>query len=334
MKMEPDNNLHILVTGNKGFIGTNLVDMLHAYYPHATIYGLDWATPISNDSLQDRYGDEDWYVEYIGNICDDLYMYNSNSDDIDFVFHLAAESHVDRSIESVTPFIETNVIGTTNIAQWCSNFNIPMINVSTDEVYGEVGIEGYPFREDTPLNPRNPYAVSKASADMMVDAIGRMNPDWDYVTTRCVNNYGEHQDSTKFIPVIIESIICGERIPLYGDGKQQRSWIHVDDHCMALVMLMKSLMIGDIKHKLYNIGTSDCYTNLHIIKLICGIIGVDPDDFIEFVDDPRGNCHDMVYKQNSDRIRDVSDIGWIPEMECLLAFGLKMLINDKLEEDE
>ena len=330
--MTHDKTLKILVTGNKGFIGTNLVELLHIYYPDAIIYGLDKGTSISNDSLQNRYGDEDWYVEYIGDICNDIDIDKSNICHVDFVFHLAAESHVDRSIEGVEPFIKSNIQGTTNIAEWCAKFGIPMINVSTDEVYGEVGEDGHAFREDTPLNPRNPYAVSKTSADLMVDAIGRMYPDWGYVTTRCVNNFGDHQDSTKFIPVIIDAILSGNKIPLYGEGKQQRSWIHVDDHCMALVMLMESLLNGDNKHKLYNIGTTDCYTNINIIELICALMGVEPDDYIEFVDDPRGQCHDKIYKQNSDRIRDISDIGWMPEMEGIMAVGLKMLIDNKMDD--
>ena len=304
------DNYNILVTGGKGFIGTNLIELLHVQYPNALIYNVDCGSSISNDYLFDNYSKVDWYQELILDLSEDG-TYNNIPINFDCIIHLAAESHVDRSCESIHPFIKSNIVGTTKIAEFAIRHDIPMISVSTDECYGHnESVNDEPFHEDTPIAPRNPYASTKASADMIVQSLGNLNPNWKYVITRCGNNFGKHQDWTKFIPVIIGSIAESNKIPVYGDGKFYRSWIHVVDHCDAIIALASTIIAGNtLDHNVYNIGSDNCISNLELIDMICD--GEDPQKYIEFIDDPRGKCHDRVYNINHDRISN--ELGWSPK---------------------
>lgn len=323
------SNKRIVVTGGNGFIGTNLIEFIHGRLPDVTIINIDKKTSVSNNHLTDKYELEPWYIEFNHDISDDYTYYNLDAcDSIDIILNLAAESHVDRSIESIEPFIQSNIIGTVKMAQFAIKHNIPMINISTDEVYGELtSLSDGGFTEDTPISPRNPYAASKASADMFIKALSNQHSDWNVITTHCSNNFGKFQDSTKFIPVIIDSVLNGDKIPVYGTGENVRDWLSVYDHCSAIYILMDKLIKGfDIKYDVYNIGSGNCMSNVELIEFICKRMGVDPDDYIEFISDPRGSCHDKIYKVNSSRIKN--EHYWQPTYTSAFTCRIDEVIED------
>lgn len=326
----------ILVTGGCGFIGSNLIEYIHERNPTYKIINIDKLTSVSNSYLCCKYAFDSWYLEIKLDISyDEMYSYLKNSFlidetfDIDIIIHLAAESHVDRSVESIEPFIQSNIIGITKLAEFASKFNIPMISISTDEVYGELElISDDGFTETTPINPRNPYACTKASADFIVQSIGRLNPAWNYVITRSCNNYGSLQDSTKFIPVIINSILDDKKIPVYGTGENIRQWINVLDHCSAIYVFMAMLINGfKPKHNVYNIGSTDLNlkSNIELINMICEIMDVDPSRYVQFIEDPRGSCHDKVYKIDNRRIRD--EFRWYAEHAGSMITDLMSVVD-------
>ena len=291
----------ILVTGGCGFIGSNFLDYIFNNYKGMTVMNFDKMgvgsrtyCPPNLDSL---------YTLQMNDIrlLNHTHLGNLKLPDLkfDYIFHFAAESHVDRSINSPLDFISNNVIGISGLLDYM-RLHQPQarfINISTDEVYGHLGLEDPPFTEMSNLAPRSPYAATKASADLVANSF-YTTYGLDIVTTRCCNNYGPWQHSEKFIPTVIRCLKEGKKIPVYGNGQNIREWIFVEDHNKSI------LEIADIggSGNVYNIGSSEEFTNLDIIKIlienVIGPIGVeDFKDYIEFVEDRKG--HDFRYSLES-----------------------------------
>lgn len=225
----------------------------------------------------------------------------------DYIVNFAAESHVDRSIINPDIFVKTNVLGTQNILQASLNCGvIKYLQISTDEVYGSLGKTGY-FSEETPLNPRSPYSASKAGADLLTQAYFHTF-DLPINITRCSNNYGPYQFPEKLIPLIILNCLSGNKIPVYGDGLNIRDWIHVDDHCSAIDLVLNKGTPGEV----YNVGANNERSNIEIVKMIIEILNeLQPDmniseDLISYVEDRKG--HDRRYAIDSSKIQD--ELSW------------------------
>jgi dTDP-glucose 4,6-dehydratase len=239
----------VAVTGAAGFIGSNLVHYLVKHRPDWSVTVLDLLTYAGN-------------LENISGLCDSGKVIFNKVDiaspeqvskclkgEFDIVFHLAAESHVDRSIHDASDFVRTNVVGTQVLLSAAVALKIPrFIHISTDEVYGSLGPSGS-FNEESPLDPTSPYAASKAASDLMVMAAHKTH-GLNAVVTRCTNNYGPYQFPEKFMPLFITNALEDKKLPLYGDGLNVRSWIHVDDHCEALLRVAENGRAGQV----YNIG--------------------------------------------------------------------------------
>lgn len=279
-----------LVTGACGFIGSHVVDELLKRDDVLRIYVLDnlaAGSNFENLSKDDR-------VRLM--VCD-IAKPNCTDDlpKIDYILHLAAESHVDRSITDPMGFIRTNVVGTNNILELARTDHARMVHVSTDEVYGHLGPDDDPFTEDTCLAPRSPYSSSKASSDLIALSYGTTF-NTNVSITRCCNNYGPRQHTEKLIPTVITSLKEGKKIPVYGDGKNVREWIHVVDHARAIIEVLFEGEQGGV----YNIPGSCELTNLELIeKIIKATKGKDAkvEDYIEFVEDRAG--HDFRYSLSS-----------------------------------
>lgn len=307
-----------LVTGGAGFIGSNYIHYMLARYSDITIINLDKLTYAGNlENLRDV---EDYpnYKFVQADICDGKAVDKIFEDyDIDYVVNFAAESHVDRSIKEPEIFAKTNVLGTVsllNIAKkhWEENDGFrdgkKYLQVSTDEVYGSLGSEGY-FTETTPLDPHSPYSSSKTGADLMVKAYFDTY-GMPVNITRCSNNYGPYQFPEKLIPLIINNCLNKKSLPVYGDGMNIRDWLYVEDHCKAIDMVIKNGRIGQV----YNIGGHNERTNIHIVKTIIGYLNENVDSsitdkLIKHVEDRKG--HDRRYGIDPAKIRE--ELGWYPE---------------------
>ncbi|MHC4822216.1 MAG: dTDP-glucose 4,6-dehydratase, partial [Planctomycetota bacterium] len=220
-------------------------------------------------------------------------------------FHLAAESHVDRSTIEAVDFVRTNVLGTQAVVDWCRGGGAErLVHVSTDEVYGSLGPKGR-FRETTPLDPNSPYAASKAASDLLVLSAVRTHGagDLDAVVTRCSNNYGPWQFPEKFIPLMISNAMDGQPLPVYGDGRQVRDWIHVDDHVQGLLAAWQKGRAGEV----YNFGGSAERENLQVVEALLDLLER-PRTLIRYVEDRPG--HDRRYAIDSKRARN--ELGWRP----------------------
>ena len=235
----------------------------------------------------------------VGDVRDRLLVENLISN-IDVVYHLAAESHVDRSIENSSIFVETNVLGTLNILEATRKFGKRTVLVSTDEVYGSI-TTGF-ADEDYPLNPSSPYSASKAAADLLAISYHRTYGT-DVVITRCANNYGPRQYPEKLIPLVISKALAGEKLPVYGDGTNIRDWIHVNDHCQGLMLAMESGKSGEI----YNFGDIEHVRNIDLVRRILGLLEIS-EELIEFVPDRLG--HDFRYAITSTRAK--YELNWRP----------------------
>jgi dTDP-glucose 4,6-dehydratase len=223
--------------------------------------------------------------------------------DVDYIVHFAAESHVDRSIEDPQIFIKTNIIGTQVLLDAAKKHNIKKyLQVSTDEVYGSLGPEGY-FTEETPLQANSPYSASKAGADLMVRAYGETF-GLPINITRCSNNYGPYQFPEKLIPLMISNALEDKELPIYGDGKNIRDWLHVYDHCSAIDLVLHKGKLGEV----YNIGGHNEKQNIEIVKLILKELNK-PESLIKFVKDRLG--HDRRYAIDSSKIS--KELGWKPK---------------------
>jgi len=227
-------------------------------------------------------------------------IYNHN---ITHIIHLAAESHVDNSIKDASAFIQSNIVGTFNLLKVCMEFDIQRFHhVSTDEVYGDLGLTGK-FSESTPYNPKNPYSASKASSDMLVRAYHHTH-GVPITISNCSNNYGPKQHQEKFIPTVIKCIMENRKIPLYGSGTNIRDWIYVKDHCLALWEVFSKGSLGET----YCIGSDSEKKNIEVIEEICDIMDIDPAKNIEYVADRLG--HDTRYAIDSTKMK--IKLGWEP----------------------
>ena len=308
---------NILVTGGAGFIGSNFVRTLITKTNFSgRIINLDKLTYAGNAaSLDDVSGQfPDRYVFRQGDICDkELVKSLFEEFEIDAVCHLAAESHVDRSIEGPEAFINTNINGTFTLLDaarkyWSDNFEGKLFHhVSTDEVFGSLGETGY-FYEDTPYDPRSPYSASKASSDHLVMSYFHTY-GLPITMTNCSNNYGPYQFPEKLIPVMIENMLEEKALPVYGDGKNIRDWLYVEDHNTAVWAVMQGGKLGET----YNIGGENEWENLKLVHSICEVVAIETGKdkvffkkLISFVKDRPG--HDQRYAINCDKLK--SELGW------------------------
>lgn len=299
---------NILVTGGAGFIGSNFVNhMVEKYGDKYTYVVYDKMTYAANmENLAHSLGK----FEFVkADICDfqknieTLKKYN-----IDAVVHFAAESHVDNSIKRPLTFTENNVMGTNALIEACRQFwgegsSNRFVHVSTDEVYGTLGENGY-FVETLPLAPNSPYSASKAGSDLVVRAYGETF-NMNVCITRCSNNYGPNQHEEKLIPLMIKKAKAGDKLPVYGTGNNVRDWLFVLDHCIAI----DTVLHKGVKGEVYNIGGNNEKPNLEVVKLILKTLGKS-EDLITFVEDRKG--HDFRYAIDSSKIK--RELGWEPSL--------------------
>ena len=312
---------NVLVTGGAGFIGSNFVRYMVDKYPEYDIINLDALTYCGNlENLKDIENKEN-YSFVKGDIRD-----KSIVDDLvkkcDYVINFAAESHVDRSISDPEIFIKSNVLGTQVLLNASKEFGVEKyIQISTDEVYGTLGESGY-FTENSPLQPNSPYSASKAGGDLITRAYFETF-DLPMNITRCSNNYGPYQFPEKLIPLMISNALENKSLPVYGDGKNIRDWLHVYDHCTAIDLVLHEGKLGEV----YNIGGNNEKENIYIVKLILEELGKD-ESLIEFVTDRLG--HDRRYAIDSTKIQ--TDLGWKPKYT--FEIGIKETIKWYLDNQE
>lgn len=281
---------NILVTGGAGFIGGNFIRYIKKNFPEHKITCLDKCGYASNFDYIKDYIDE----MVTKDICKDISTVFCKK--YDYIFHFAAESHVDNSIKDPSIFVKSNVLGTQNLLEEFRKANYgKFIHISTDEVYGHLGFNDPSFTEDTPIQPRSPYAASKASSDLL--CLSYINTYKSNICiTRCCNNYGINQHDEKFIPTIIRSLNEDKKIPVYGEGTNIREWIHVDDHNYGVWLVAVNGKPG-----VYNIGSDEELSNIELVDIICQKMGKDLDESVEFVSDRPG--HDFRYSINSTKIK-------------------------------
>lgn len=294
----------VLVTGGAGFIGGNFVQYMVNKYPDYEIYNLDSLT-YAGDLTKHKIIEEKNNYHFIkADIVDrDTILALFKEEKFDYVTHFAAESHVDRSIASAEIFVMTNVLGTQVLLDAAKMIGVTkFLHVSTDEVYGELDFDSTTFfTEDSPLQPNSPYSASKASSDMFVRAYHETY-GLPINITRCSNNYGPYQFPEKLIPLTISRVLNDQKIPIYGDGKNIRDWLHVYDHCTAIDLVLHKGEDGEV----YNIGGHNERTNLEVVKTIINTLGKS-EDLIEFVPDRLG--HDKRYAIDPTKI---TALGWEP----------------------
>jgi dTDP-glucose 4,6-dehydratase len=292
----------ILVTGGAGFIGANFVRML-LDRDSDRIVNLDMLTYAGNLENLTGYEGHDRYRFVRGDIRDrELLDRLFEEENIDAVVNFAAESHVDRSIDGPRIFLDTNIMGTQNLLEAARQAGVErFLQVSTDEVYGSLGAEGL-FTEDSQIQPNSPYAASKAAADLVCRAY-QHTYGFPVLITRCSNNYGPYQFPEKLIPLMIANALEDRPLPVYGDGRNVRDWLYVEDHCRALDMVLRKGVPGEV----YNIGGHNEMENITIIRLLLELVGKD-ESLITYVDDRPG--HDRRYAIDASRIE--RDLGWTP----------------------
>lgn len=300
--------MNLLVTGGCGYIGSNLIRRIIDEPVIKKLVNLDCLTYAGSIQNTEGFKDNPKYIFSRTDLRNKAAVAGVvTRHQITHVIHLAAESHVDRSIEGPSAFIDTNIVGTFNLleacrAEWEKSWKRNrFVQVSTDEVYGSLGPTGS-FTEQSPYAPNSPYSASKASADMLVRAYHHTY-GFPAIITNCSNNYGPYQHPEKFIPVVILNALKRKPIPVYGDGLNVRDWIHVGDHCEALWQVLMRGRCGES----YNIGANNERTNLQIVSLIA-LLADDGTSTVEFVKDRAG--HDFRYAVNSDKIR--AELGWRP----------------------
>lgn len=334
-----------LVTGGAGFIGSNYIHyMFKKYGDEITIINVDKLTYAGNLENLKAVSDKPNYIFVKADITDrEAITAVFDKYEIDRVVHFAAESHVDRSIKNPEVFVQTNVLGTAvmlNAAK--AAWELPdggfkadkkFLHVSTDEVYGSLGDEGY-FYETTPYSPHSPYSASKASSDMLVKAYVDTY-QFPANITNCSNNYGPYQFPEKLIPLMINNALSGKALPVYGDGKNVRDWLYVEDHAKAIDMVTENGRIGET----YNVGGHNEKQNIEIIHTILDVLkeelpDSDPrkanvsEDLIKYVEDRKG--HDRRYAIAPDKIK--SELGWEPE--TMFTEGIRKTIHWYLENKE
>ncbi len=297
----------LIVTGGAGFIGSNFVLMLAEQRPEWNIVNLDALTYAGNLENLTAVEDKEGYTFVHGDITKPLDVERAFDEASKLggsvsVIHFAAESHVDRSIVSGLPFVETNVCGTQVLLDVSRARGVErFVHVSTDEVYGSLGATGF-FTEETPLQPNSPYAASKTASDLMVRAAIETHK-FPALITRCSNNYGPYQFPEKLIPLMIANAQEDKPLPIYGDGMNIRDWLYVRDHCEAILRVFEAGKLGDV----YNIGGNNEYPNIEIVKRILAGVGK-PESLITYVEDRKG--HDRRYAIDAQKIKD--ELGWEP----------------------
>jgi dTDP-glucose 4,6-dehydratase len=286
----------VLVTGGAGFIGSNFIRYFMNKYNNYKIINLDALTYAGNlNNLYDIKNNSN-YTFVKGNILDKQLVESIAKKGVDYIVNFAAQTHVDRSIKKSGDFVETNILGTSILLDVAKEYSIKKyIQISTDEVYGSLGKTGY-FTEETPLKPNNPYSASKASADLLVMSYYKTH-NLPINITRCSNNYGPYQFPEKLIPLMIYNAYNNIKLPVYGDGLNIRDWIHVEDHCRAIDLVIHNGIIGEV----YNIGGNNERTNIDIVNKILDTLGKDK-SLINFVKDRLG--HDYRYAIDATKIRD------------------------------
>src|ERR1051326_578878 len=295
----------LLVTGGCGFIGCNFVQYMLEKHPEETIVNLDKLTYAGNlENLQSIEG-HPRYQFIKGDICDRSVVESAvRQHSVDAIVNFAAESHVDRSIVGPAVFIETNVAGTGVLLEVARECGIKrFVQVSTDEVYGSLGAEGK-FLENSTVQPNSPYAASKASADLLAFAYHHTH-GLPVVVTRCSNNYGPFQFPEKLIPLMIARIVDGRPVPVYGDGLNVRDWLHVEDHCSAIDLVLRNGKVGEV----YNVGGNNEWKNIDVVRLVLQKMGK-PESPISFGKDRLG--HDRRYAIDASKIN--RDLGWKPSI--------------------
>lgn len=326
----------ILITGGAGFIGSHVVRRFVKQYPEYQIFNLDALTYAGNLENITDIENESNYTFVKGDITDERFIHNLFQEhQFDGIIHLAAESHVDRSIEDPMAFVKTNVIGTVNLLnaarkQWTNaTEGKRFYHVSTDEVYGSLGAEGL-FTETTPYDPNSPYSASKASSDHFVRAYGETY-GLPYVLTNCSNNYGPNHFPEKLIPLFINNIINNKPLPVYGDGNYTRDWLFVKDHAVAIDLVFHQ---GQ-NHETYNIGGFNEWKNIDLVKVLCQIMDTklgresgESAKLITYVKDRPG--HDLRYAIDANKINKA--LGWQPSVT--FEQGLEITIDWYLSNQE
>jgi len=307
----------VLLTGGAGFIGSNFVHMLTELRPDWRIVNLDALTYAGNAANLTEVEDRDEYHFVHGDIRerDDvmkaLALASEGGREVSVV-HMAAESHVDRSIEGGMPFVTTNVVGTQMMLDCSREVGVKrFVHVSTDEVYGSLGDEGF-FTEETPLAPNSPYSASKTGSDLLVRAAHHTH-GFETCITRCSNNYGPYQFPEKLLPLIIANAQEDKPLPIYGDGMYVRDWLYVRDHCEAILAVLEKGAAGEV----YNIGGNNELPNLDLVKQVLAALGK-PESLITFVKDRPG--HDRRYAIDATKIRE--QLGWEPRYQFSQALPL------------
>lgn len=313
----------ILVTGGAGFIGSNFVHYMMEKYPDYRIVCIDKLTYAGNLRNLETVLDKKNFRFIKGDICDRELVYRIFEEEKpDVVINFAAESHVDRSIESPDIFLKTNILGTQVLLDASRKYNVKRFHqVSTDEVYGDLPLDrsDLKFTESSPLRPSSPYSASKASADLLVLAYHRTY-GVPVTISRCSNNYGPYQFPEKLIPLMIINALNDRPLPVYGDGRNVRDWIHVKDHCEAIDIIIHRGKEGEI----YNIGGENERANIDVVRMILKELGK-PESLIRFVKDRPG--HDRRYALDISRMK--KEFGWSPKIS--FEEGLKSTIKWYLE---
>jgi dTDP-glucose 4,6-dehydratase len=306
--------MKIFVTGGAGFIGSNFIRHVLGLDAGYSVINFDKLTYAGNLANLDPVADNPNYSFVKGDICDPIAVEAAMAG-CQTVVHFAAESHVDRSIYEPAPVIETNVMGTFVLVQVARKLDIQrFVHVSTDEVYGD--IQACAFADETsPLQPSSPYSASKASSDLIVKSYVRTF-NFPAVITRASNNYGPFQFPEKFLPLMITNALDDQPLPIYGDGKQQRDWLHVEDHCSGILAVLERGRIGEV----YNIGGLDVIDNLAMARRLLRAVDK-PETLLSYVKDRPG--HDRRYALNCDKIG--RELGWKPAIS--LEEGLRQTID-------
>ena len=316
----------IIVTGGAGFIGSNFIFYLRKKYPDIRIVCPDKLTYAGNMTTVAPLLNDDKFRFVKLDICDRKGVYELFEEEKpDIVVNFAAESHVDRSIDSPEVFLQTNITGTSVLMDACREYgNVRFHQISTDEVYGDLPLDrpDMLFTEETPLNPSSPYSSSKASADMLAMAYYRTY-GLPVTVSRCSNNYGPYQFPEKLIPLMIVNALNNKSLPVYGEGLNIRDWLYVEDHCRAVDLILQKGRVGEV----YNIGGNTEMKNIDIVKLICKALGRS-EELIVHVEDRKG--HDKRYAIDHSKLS--SELGWKPLTD--FGKGIKNTIEWYVEHRE